>query len=394
MDANYEVTFDVPNVRNGAVEDIVAMVPRATVPIAYQWIGIAGIDEEDHVTFALVYARLTAAWIRVQEPGMPIAEVRAKAIVLAGIRVGALVAYRLTGHDISDGEFAGSLATYVDGGDDNDDSAAIMPDDQTVEGFAAAFGAIPTLTEAEQVLLNFHITLGVPVVVTQGWSIVKCGHHFLSAPGLKMKSSWDAVKRQFGQMSTPEVREFVTQNSEWWEDIAFHKACHPVSMVLKQSLASDPEVAQRVSRSGWGSAAVRLPVVESEFEVVKAVMALANKVREPVMELGGTFTVDHLAQLIANVFSAHSTQARAVATAEAVQFVNDRAATVAYMGGMLQEMTMTSGTSTILTAFSIKRILQAEPSSTNRGQTDYRSILRKRQEDIAAGVAHAANITL
>jgi len=38
-------------------------------------------------------------------------------------------------------------------------------------------------------------------------------------------------------------------------------------MVLKQSLASDPEVAQRVSRSGWGSAAVRLPVVESEFEV-------------------------------------------------------------------------------------------------------------------------------
>jgi hypothetical protein len=143
--------------------------------------------------------------------------VRAKAIVLAGIRVGALVAYRLTGHDISDGEFAGNLATYVDGGDDNDDSAAIMPDDQTVEGFAAAFGAIPTLTEAEQVLLNFHITLGVPVVVTQGWSIVKCGHHFLSAPGLKMKSSWDAVKRQFGQMSTPEVREFVTQNSEWWQ---------------------------------------------------------------------------------------------------------------------------------------------------------------------------------
>jgi hypothetical protein len=409
----FEVDYTLPDLRNGALTDVVPVVPRAAIPAKYHWVGIAGMPDNRAMAMYPSLARVMFAWMTVNDPTAPAVEVRAQAIVISAIRLGIRSFWRPTVQDLSAGEVAPGYATYRAPANATPAVAATattqaVPAVNAVrEGFTvnyqgatattgnAALNAFTDLTAEEEEVARYAILLGMVVPVTQGWSLVKNGHHFISTGTPSARSAWNAVKRQWTTKCSAAVTTWVTAQNAWFEDIAFHKAGHPLDMGFKIALATSATTGPKLKAADFGSAAVRLPATAPEFEYAKVVKTLLVLVSPTLTGMGATVNTTALDTAIAGVMAETDPAARSNRIVAAVLLAHSQDAMIAFCAGMLETATDNSatGTSTVLRSMGLKRVMTENPTEHASGRTTYRAYAQAQRDAIAAGNMPNINIT-
>jgi hypothetical protein len=221
------------------------------------------------------------------------------------------------------------------------------------------------VTPIEEGVISLCVYLGMATPVLQGVSLVMTGHHYIPTT----YSLFKGLKKQGLGSATADTRAWVDGMGETFDDMAFHKACHPIAPLLKRALARDMDVAQRLRASGHGSAAIRLPAVPSEASGGKAVIALLKSAHDTFAQMGHTISWVTGAELMLALEHAAPGAPEAAACDAIIQWIADNSKHIAFCAGIVTQVHETTGTgrNTILAAYSIKRIIADNPAPVSRG---------------------------
>jgi len=238
------------------------------------------------------------------------------------------------------------------------------------------------LSHLEVEVVGVLIYIGMAVPVLQGVSLVMSGHHYIPPTYNLFKG----IKRQALGGCSSEARNWIDGMGEVFDDMAFHKACHPISPTLKRTLSKSSDTAQRLKASGHGAAAIRLPAIPSEASGGKAAIALARSAASTMHQMGHNIDVSIGMGLMTRLERAREGQEEADACDAVVNWIANVGDNLAFCAGIVSQVheSTGTGTNTILAAYSVKRIIADHPSAVNRGQVYARSasaLLRKQLED-------------
>lgn len=363
------LTIDVPNLRNGDAATITQAAPKASIAAAYKWSVITGLTY-DHAV-AAVDALIRAQYAQLLSSGPATAgdperaDAKRKAIVLGSVRAGASAAYRLVPEDINRTETAGSgsAVTVVNGQirlSAGTGSATAAPKHALAQGMEA-------LTATEVKVVGTLIFLGMAVPALQGVSLVLTGHHYLPTT----KNTFAGMRKQALQVGGAEVAAWVEAMGDAFDDMAFHKACHPISPPRKRSWAKDSELAPRLAASGHGAAAIRLPALPSDAQGGKAALAVIRKASPVILGMGHTVTWSNIAERVRAVETAAEGRPEIEAVEGVKSWLEGNAAQVAFCAGIVQTLSEagSGAQETTLRAYSMRKILSEQLAATVRGNT-------------------------
>jgi len=397
LDNVFTVPFALPDLRNGSLGAVTAVVPSSAIPAHYYWLGIGGLPADKVVAFLEILARGYYTMIRVGAPSLSDATARDQAIVLASVRTGIRTMWAIQATDLSAGEIVPSVLTY------RARDATVTPavaegvstnfTGGTATAYAAPWGTWTQFTPAEKEVAVHHIALAVAILPTQGWSLVKTDHHYLSDAPASMRAGWTAVKKQFDSKVPASVKAWVEARAAWWGDIAFHKSGHPVEMAVKIGLAGSPATGPKLTRAGYGSAAVRLPATDPAFEYVKLVLAILTKTSGVLTSLGATVDTSRLEAARAAVFNEADVQVRAGLIATAVSLAHTQDPSLAVAAGVLQYLTEAETSNTITKSFGFKRLVAEYPAELASGRLMAVANAARQRQAIADGNPVAIRIT-
>jgi len=378
------------NLRNGGVADIVSASPRASIPSTYRWVVIEGMTADDCPRYVNEIVRATYGRIMVAYgQGATDANKRSArmaAIVLAAVRAGAAAALNLQQPDFSASELAASGTRFANGvvtqGGGNATGNARAAQAQGMDGLTAAEGDI----------LNTLMYMGMAVPIMQGLSLMQSGHHFLPTT----KNLFMGMKKQALQAGTQATREWIESMGDTFDDLAFHKSCHPILMSLKRGWAKQQEMSARLKLSGHGAVAIRLPGIPSEAHAGKAAMAVIIRARPTVIGFGHTCTTTTGEKLIRAVEIAPEGQQEMAAVNELRAWYEANKPSIAFCAGIVSSMRDASGAAgdTTLRAYSIKKAIADHPTENASGVTYARSYLRRQREAAEAGTMHDPKLAL
>jgi hypothetical protein len=373
-------TITVPNLRNGAVQSIQHAAPKSSMSSLYHWPIISGMQPADAVgaveyLIRACYTQLCHITGGQLTPAQE-AEFRKKAIILGAIRAGAAGAYNLTRQDMTERELTTAGMTMVG------DAIGQSAQGTTSAGRWTMAQSMPALSNLEVEVIGVLVYIGMAVPVLQGVSLVMSGHHYIPPTYNLFKG----IKRQALGGCSSEARGWVDGMGESFDDMAFHKACHPISPTLKRSLSKSSEIAQRLKASGHGAAAIRLPAIPSEASGGKAAIALARSAAATMHQMQHTIDVSVGTRLMADLEKASEGQAEADACDAVVNWIANSADKLAFCAGIVSHVheSTGTGTNTILAAYSVRRIMADNPAAVARGQVYARAaanLLRKQLED-------------
>jgi len=362
-----EITIAVPNLRNGNAQDIAQAAPKASIPAAYKWAHIQGLDSERAVEVVDAIVRAQYAQILSAGAAAPSEaerrDARTKALILGAVRAGAAAAYRLAPADMNATEVVGAGTTITHNGN----ASTITAGAGTAAPKHAVALAMDPLTATEVKVVGTLVFLGMAVPALQGISLVLSGHHYLPTT----KNTFIGMKRQALQVGGTEVTAWIEAVGEVFDDMAFHKACHPVSPPRKRSWAKDTELAVRLTASGHGAAAIRLPALPSDAQGGKAALAVIKKASPVVRGMGHTITWEYGAGLITAVEKAAEGRAELAATAAVRAWLDANSSQIAFCAGIVQTLAEagTGQQETTLRAYSMKKVMSEQVASTVRGNT-------------------------
>jgi hypothetical protein len=412
----FSVGFKLNDIRNGSIEDIEEMLPRAAIALQYFWIWPNDLPNDALPAVVFDIAKVYAALIRAADSEVDKEEARHQGIVLAAIRTGMVEMFKLQYTDMSPGEVNKKIMTWHETAAETpkkpvpvagSSAATVLPEIAEEEDepekkpakvlkgeFEVKFPTALKVaaekylddwtdpTDMEMFMASQHISLSVGVMACQGHSIVKCGHHFLSKVEAGQRGAWDGLKKQFLQGFSRGAGEWSGLSSSKWEDVAFHKAGHPVSMALKIRWAQDPAISDKVNRSGWGSIANRLPATEPDFELARVAWALVEKVKVTIVMMGGKVDTSRLATVIQRVEKEKTATARLPLIHDAILMTKAKAYEIAYCAGLLEAMCMQSGQPkhTILNSKGLAKLRSEEVSAGADAGLDYSAYTRNRRE--------------
>jgi len=382
----------IPDLRNGALVNIQQAAPKAAMSGLYHWPVIGGLTHDryieaiDHVVRAIF-----AHGIRMLGAGIDEAAAtsfRKKALILGGVRVGAVSAYRLTRQDLVQSEVTASGMDY---------NLATNSVGQRATGTtsAAAWTAarsMAPITSDEMDVIAACIYIGMAVPVLQGVSLVMTGHHYIPST----YNMFRGLKRQAVGQASIATRTWIEAMGEEFDDMAFHKATHSISFNLKRSLSKSTDTASRLKASGHGSAAIRLPAVPSEASGGKASIALLQSAEPTILQMGGKISYSQGLALLSDLDHAAEGQEESDACDKVVAWVAANTRILAFCAGITQQIHETSGTgrNTILAAYSIRRIMADSPAEVNRGIMYARAASSRMREAMEAGTYQLADITI
>jgi hypothetical protein len=384
-----QLPFPTQDLRNGQLDQIAAVVPRAAIPPAFFWLLDVPVVGLDAISVSTLMVRNYAARME----GLGEAAARDKAIVLAAVRAGARAFWALQDAELSQGEVAAAEVTYVPEAVPAPPAAAV-PAHVTAAFTAgnvgaadAAWNGFVELTAGERETMQYLVLLGIAAPPTQGWSLVKNGHHFLSNAGDAARAGWNAVRRQWASKLPATVSQWVTARNAWFDDVAFHKACHPIEMAFKIGLAQAIDTPRRLKAADFGSAAVRLPATEPDFEYAKVTLAVLAKVSGTITGMGGQVNTTALAAANAAVMTAAPGQARSNLIAIAIGMAHTRDPMIAVAAGILQATLDASGVGrdTLLTSFGMRKLIADYPAEASAGANMYRAWMQRQRDLIAQG---------
>lgn len=371
----------VPDLRNGALASIQQAAVRAGMQALYYWPSIADLAPESAVdaaehSFRAHVASLTEG-LGPSATSADQDEARKWAVVLAGIRAGAQAAWRLRAGDMTMKELKTSGMAAVGGMIEMDAKGSTATSRWTVAR------SVPDMTRVEMDALAMCAYMGMAVPVLQGASLIATGHHYVASTyglfkGLK--------KQALGSVSS-DVETWVSAMGERFDDLAFHKACHPISPDLKRELAASPDVARKLGASGHGSAAIRLPAIPSEATGGKTAIGLARAAQQVIRDMGGELTIDIGVQLMKDLEEAQVGAERSAACDKVVAWVASNGPTLAMFAGIVQQVHDTTGTgkNTLLGAYSVKKLVASYPAEMARGVTFAKSANTRAKEQMDKG---------
>jgi hypothetical protein len=386
------ITFDlvVPDLRNGSLASIQQAAVRAGMQAMYYWPAIQSLAPERAVDAAEHSFRAHVASLQLghgrDRSAADEAEIRKWAVVLAGVRCGAQAAWRIRVGDVTMKEMLSS-GMIMSG-----DEITMATTGSTSDAKWAAARGVPEMTQVEMEALAMCAYMGMAVPILQGASLISTGHHYVpSTYGL-----FKGLKRQALGTASRDVQAWVEGMGERFDDLAFHKACHPISPDLKRELAARADVANKLGASGHGSAAIRLPAIPSEASGGKAAIALVRAAERVIADMRGSITAHTGIQLMKNLEEAELGAPRSAACDRMVEWVTEHSAVLALCAGVVQHIHDTSGTgkNTLLSAYSVKKLMAAHPSEVARGVNLARAASTRAREQMERGEYALGNLEL
>jgi len=387
-----EMTVQVPNLRNGDVATITQAAPRASIPVRYKWVHIGGMTHDHMVANVDAIIRATYAQL-LAGAGAQVSEaqrdsVRKEAIVLGATRAGAASAWQLTPPDMNSQEIVGSGSTYVPVAGSTVGRVAVG--NGTAGGnYTVAVGMAP-INEVEVAAINVIAYLGMCVPILQGISLVLTGHHYLP----NTANHFNGMKKQALQIGGEAVKSWIDAMGTTFDDLAFHKACHPISPPQKRRWAKDPEVAMRLVASGHTAAAIRVPALPSDAQGAKAAVAVFTKAAPVVKGMGHTISWEGGLEIIRAVEQANEGRQELDAVDAAKSWVVGHAASIGFCTGIVRFLSEAEGAGqeTTLRAFSMRKIMSDQSAEVNRGATYARAYMHRIREAANEGRFEDPNI--
>lgn len=375
----------VPDLRNGEVQNITQAAPRASIAGRYRWCVIRGMQSAAAVQHVEAIIRATYAQVLGGNGGQVTDamrnEARNAAIVMGSIRAVVTQSWNLVEADMNREEVAGTGSTFTAGANGAMGTVAQTPG-TTGGNHTLAQGMAP-LTEPEVNVVNLLLYLGAAVPVMQGISLVLSGHHYLPTT----KNHFMGMKKQAIQQASDAVKQWIEAMGDNFDNLAFHKACHPISPPVKRRWAKSPAVAARLVASGHTSVAIRVPALPSDAQGAKAAIAVLVKAAPVIRGMGHSITWDHGLASIMGVERAEEGREELDAVAESRAWLAAHHDSIAFCIGIVQHLSESLGTTgeTTLRAFSVKRIAADQSAAVNRGATYCRAYLARLREQAMSG---------
>lgn len=376
-------TIHVPDLRNGDTADIQQAAPKASIASMYKWAVVAGLPHNKHVDAVEYVIRGTYAQLLSAAGGTITdadrAEAKRKAIILGGIRAGATAAYKLGPVDMNVQETSTSGYAYTPANNTISSSNGV----ETTGGKYTLALAMEGLAAVEVAAIGVLVYLGMAVPILQGVSLVSTGHHYLPTT----KNIFAGMKRQALGVASADVKAYLEQMGEMFDDMAFHKACHPISPPQKRRWAKDSEIAARLIISGHGAAAVRLPAHPSDAAIGKAGIALAMAATPVLNSMGHNISVDAGPDLIGGLERAAEGAEERAAVNRIKDWAAVHAADLAFCAGVLQYVhdSSSTGRNTLLAAYSVKKLMADYPTRVAEGSAYARVAAERTRTAMADG---------
>lgn len=379
------IMIDIPNLRNGDAAQITQAAPKASISTAYKWPVITGLRHGSAI--AAVDAIIRAQYAQLLSGNVgPFGEAeqataKRQAIVLGAVRAGAIDAYQLVEADVNRAETANSGSSVtVDNGviriSAGNGTATAAPKH-------ALARSMPALTALETKVVGTMVFLGMAVPALQGVSLVLTGHHYLPTT----KNTFAGMRKQALQVGGAEVAAWVEQMGDSFDDMAFHKACHPISPPRKRSWAKDSHLAPRLTASGHGAAAIRLPALPSDAQGGKAALAVLRKATPVIQGMGHTVRYDQGIALVRAVELAAEGREEIDAVSSVRNWLDGHAAQIAFCAGIVQTLAEagTGQNETTLRAYSMRKIVSEQLAATVRGNTYCRAYNTRMRQSAESG---------
>lgn len=387
-----DITIEIPDLKNGLAADIVQAAPKASIDPTYKWPII--LDLPAAYAIRCVDAVIRANYARLMRNAganvtdVQLAALRKDAIVLGAIRAGATAAFRLTSADMNATECVNSGSKFQV----ENNAMTISAGLQTGAASHALALTMAPITQLETRVVAMLVYLGMAVPVLQGISLVSTGHHYLPTT----KNIFAGMRRQALQIGGSDVRTWVDAMGEKFEDMAFHKACHPISPPAKRRWAKSTELAARLVASGHGAAAIRLPALPSDAQAGKAAVAVVTKAAAVIRGMGHNATWADGAALIGAVEAAAEGAAEIAAVSALRTWVVTHGTSIAFCAGIVQATTELVGgkPDTTLNAYSIKKLMGEHVSETQRGGQYARAFSTRTREQMLNGTFSDPNLTM
>jgi len=231
------------------------------------------------------------AWLPFRPTPQRLAVLRTEAVILGGVRAGAVTAYAMTPADLHGAEASAGAVVILDPAvapwrfaTGHSERAANLTSE---EAASLEFGP---MSVQELALFLAMAKMGMAIAPLVGVSLLDTGHHYLSAG----KRPFDAVERQVVGGLAQDARALWAADAQRSRDLANHKALHPAANALLTGLARDPALPARLTTAGLGSAAVRLPYIEGEIRAARAIVAVVEAVQVFCGQSGYAIAVPHL----------------------------------------------------------------------------------------------------
>jgi hypothetical protein len=376
-----DFTIHVPDLRNGDVALIQQAAPKASVAEEYKWAHIAGMQASDAVNLVEYLIRGTYAHICARNPGdstdQARAEIRKKAIVLGAVRAGAAAANSITPQDMN--------ASEVTNGGYSFNSGRIGPTTGagTAAGKYTVASGMTALTALEIKVVGILVYMGMAVPALQGASLVNSGHHYLPTTA----NIFAGLRRQTLGLGQEDVKAWIGALGETFDDLAFHKACHPISPPVKRRWAKSQTLPARLMAAGHGAAAIRLPAIPSDAQTGKTAVALMMRAKPVIHQMGHTMELVQGPQLLENLGGASEGMPEREAVSALQAWAAAHATNIAFCAGIVQAVHQASGTgrNTLLSAYSVRKVMGEHPDRVQMGETYARAANTRAREAMAAG---------
>jgi hypothetical protein len=229
------------------------------------------------------------------------------------------------------------------------------------------------------------MAIGLPAAV--GCSLVASnGHHFVATTAAIFR----AMARQVFQTSNLAAPGLDTAATE---DALYHKAMHPIKSGVLVWIARNKACKQRITAAGLGSAAVRMPALFPTEKSAGAILAVVRKAIAASSEhnVSGDVSIIEAAASAVDINTNVAVSAAALSSSQDAlshleQTHGEHISWCAgYLTAMMENAATQGGTSTVLRAYSVKRIVSDHEASYASGSQWYSIATRWRRQVIAEG---------
>lgn len=374
--------INIPDLRNGDLSNIQQAAPKSSIDAAYKWAVVESLPAAQAVNAVEYLIRGAYATLVSSAGNTPpeatLSDFRRRAIVLGAVRAGAMAAYNLTARDMTITEVTNSGYMFADGRITQRNGGGTAGGKYTIAQSMQAFDAL----EVESISMLVYLGMAVPAL--QGASLVSTGHHFLPTT----RNIFAGQKRQSFGLIKEQARALIEAMGDVFDDMAFHKACHPISPPFKRRLAKDPGVAARLQMSGHGAAAIRLPALPSDAAIGKTGIALILAAKPTIEGMGHTASVDIGRTLVKDLEKASEGREERDAIVQIQAWATTHSGQFAFCAGIVQHVheSAGSGRNTLLSAFSVKKLMSEHATEVQKGISYARAAASKLRTALESGL--------
>lgn len=418
----------VPDLRNGAVENVLDAAPSASIPERFYWVAIRGMPSAKATQFVkefivAQYGQITFGTAYATNAGVA-ALCRREAILLGTARAVMTEAYRLTMADMTTAECKWSTLEYrlmetdteldarkaelTENADLAEDERAAdltarraaltklperiahRPGNATADARAGREAGFGNMSDADWDIANVAGWLAIAIPLVQGVSLVNSGHHYIDTT----KKMFDGVYKQAKFLHTPIWSTLEEQMAADLKDRLFHKAAHPIRPDRKRDWSKSHTKKAMLVEARHGAAAIRLPAMPAEASGLKAGLACMEKASGTITQLKGKVNLTAGKNLLSNIEGTGETiptdaELKAYITT-AIDWFNVHQGSIAYCAGVVDKMRSigqessdkTLPAETTTSAFSVRKAIAANTAQYVLGSNLAALRMKKDKEDL------------